>query len=237
MTLKVVSYGGGVDSTAMTLQLLKNGECPDLIIFADTGAEWPETYGFIDRFDAWLRERNLGITRIQCKEGPMYEYMVQRRWTPSRLYPSHIERWKIRPIFQYLKTWRNGQPVEMCIGIDYDEADRIASPRRKYVTNRYPLVEAGIGRRGAEELIRGAGLPIPIKSGCFFCPYQQKRRWLRLKREHPDLFLLARRLEETGKFFPRKTLFYGGPLKVLDNLVDGNETLDISCKEAEMCGV
>ena len=166
----------------------------------------------------------------------MYPYMIERRWTPSRLYPSHIERWKIRPILQYLKTWRNENPVEMCIGIDYDEADRMATPRRKYITNRYPLVEANIGRRGAENLIREAGLPIPIKSGCFFCPFQTKVRWHGLKREHPDLFLLARKLEETGKFFPQKTLFYKGPLSKIDQLIDGNETLDISCKVVGMCG-
>mgnify|MGYP001557854009 CR=1 FL=1 len=234
--LRVISYGGGVDSTAMTLQLLKDDERPDLIIFADTGAEWPETYKFIDEFDAWLKKFGLEITRIQCKEGPMYEYMLERRWTPSRLYPSHIERWKIRPILQYLKTWRQEQPVEMCIGIDYDEADRMASPRRKYITNRYPLVEAEIGRRGAEALIKEVGLPMPIKSGCFFCPYQLTPRWLRLKREHPDLYLLARRLEENGKFFPKKTLHYSGPLRRIEELIDGNETLDISCKVAGACG-
>ncbi|MGH9918340.1 MAG: hypothetical protein ACRD6W_05670, partial [Nitrososphaerales archaeon] len=34
---RVISYGGGVDSTAMTIQLLKKAEPIDLIIFADTG--------------------------------------------------------------------------------------------------------------------------------------------------------------------------------------------------------
>jgi hypothetical protein len=234
---RVVSYGGGVDSTAMTLLLLERGEKPDLVVFCDTGGEYPETYAYLDRFDAYLRERaQVGVTRIQAKEGPMYEYMLARGWTPSRLYPSHIDRWKIRPILRYCQEWRRGEPVEMCIGIDYDERDRMADPRRKFITNRYPLVDAGVGRRGAERMIREAGLPLPIKSGCFFCPYQQKARWLWAKREHPDKFAAARRLEESGNFFPKKTLFWGGPLAKIDDLIDGQETLDMACSAAGMCG-
>jgi hypothetical protein len=235
---RVISYGGGVDSTAMTLLLLKMGDNPDMIIFADTGGEYPETYNYIDKFDAYLREKaQIGITKIQAKEGPMYEYMLERGWTPSRQYPSHIDRWKLRPILKYIQEWRNGETVEMCIGIDYDESDRMRTPRRRWIVNRYPLVDARVGRRGAERIIKEAGLPLPIKSGCFFCPFQHRSRWLWAKREHPELFAAARKLEENGNWFPKKTLGSWGPLSKIDDLVDGQETLDTVCSVAGMCGV
>ena len=40
----VVAYGLGVDSTAMLVEFAHRGIRPDLILFADTGGEKPETY-------------------------------------------------------------------------------------------------------------------------------------------------------------------------------------------------
>ena len=39
----VVSFGGGVDSTAMIIGLAERSIVPDAIVFADVGAEHPET--------------------------------------------------------------------------------------------------------------------------------------------------------------------------------------------------
>ena len=44
----VVAYGLGVDSTAMLVELSIRGLRPDLILFADTGGEKPETYQYLD---------------------------------------------------------------------------------------------------------------------------------------------------------------------------------------------
>src|SRR5271168_839948 len=43
----VVAYGLGVDSTAMLIEFAHRGIRPDLILFADTGGEKPETYAYL----------------------------------------------------------------------------------------------------------------------------------------------------------------------------------------------
>src|SRR3984885_8980269 len=43
----VVAYGLGVDSTAMLIEFAMRGIRPDLILFADTGGEKPETYQYL----------------------------------------------------------------------------------------------------------------------------------------------------------------------------------------------
>jgi len=43
----VVAYGLGVDSTAMLVEFARRGVRPDLILFADTGGEKPETYQYL----------------------------------------------------------------------------------------------------------------------------------------------------------------------------------------------
>lgn len=51
-----ICYGAGVDSTAMLVGLHQRGIRPDLISFADTGVEKPETYQYIPIIRQWLRD-------------------------------------------------------------------------------------------------------------------------------------------------------------------------------------
>ena len=51
----VVSWGGGRDSTAMLVGLAERGRRPDLILFADTGGEKPETYAYLPVVQRYLK--------------------------------------------------------------------------------------------------------------------------------------------------------------------------------------
>ena len=46
--INIVSFGGGTNSAAMLVGLHQHGIPVDLILFADTGAEQPHTYCFIE---------------------------------------------------------------------------------------------------------------------------------------------------------------------------------------------
>src|SRR5215216_2891692 len=50
----VVALGLGRDSTALLVLLYELGIRPDLILFADTGGEKPETYAYVSVLNAWL---------------------------------------------------------------------------------------------------------------------------------------------------------------------------------------
>ena len=50
----VVAYGLGVDSTAMLVEFAKRSIRPDLILFADTGGEKPETYAYMPIIQRYL---------------------------------------------------------------------------------------------------------------------------------------------------------------------------------------
>jgi hypothetical protein len=52
----VVAYGLGVNSTAMLVEFAKRGIVPDLILFADTGGEKPETYRYMPVISSYLKE-------------------------------------------------------------------------------------------------------------------------------------------------------------------------------------
>jgi hypothetical protein len=50
----VVAYGLGVDSTAMLIEFARRGIRPDHVLFADTGAEKPETYAYLPVIQGYL---------------------------------------------------------------------------------------------------------------------------------------------------------------------------------------
>lgn len=92
----VVSYGGGTNSTAMLIAMVYKGIKPDLILFADTGGELPETYEFIHRFSGWLVNQGFpGVTTIKRKRtvakktGIEYETLEEKMKAYSDL-PSKV---------------------------------------------------------------------------------------------------------------------------------------------------
>lgn len=61
-----VCFGAGVDSTAMLILLFRWGIKPDIITFADTGGEKPETYLHLAVMDEWVK--SIGFPPITiCK--------------------------------------------------------------------------------------------------------------------------------------------------------------------------
>ena len=63
--MNIVSYGGGANSTALLVGLHQHRIPVDLILFADTGAEHPHTYAYLNIMDRWLKDHGMPpITRV-----------------------------------------------------------------------------------------------------------------------------------------------------------------------------
>ena len=76
------------------------------------------------------------------------------------------------------------------------------SPRRTTSSHLFPFKEDGIEqgwcnahsrreRSRSSELLR-----VALRSGCYFCFFQQKGEWVRLADRHPDLFEKAKKYEK-----------------------------------------
>jgi hypothetical protein len=72
----VVAYGLGIDSTAMLVELVNRGIRPDMILFADTGGEKPETYRYLDVIQPFLAKigfaamTTVGEALLAYRRGP-----------------------------------------------------------------------------------------------------------------------------------------------------------------------
>ena len=49
----------------------------------------------------------------------------------------------------------------------------------------YPLIDLRLDRAACIAIIRQAGLPVPPKSSCWFCPYHSLQTWQHMRQEQP----------------------------------------------------
>ena len=214
-----LSYGGGVNSTAMLLLLLDKGWDFEAV-YVDHGGDWPESRNYVH----WLSKQTPITILYPSVEGfsDIYEYFWHYRMVPFIRYRMCTAKFKIRPLQKHCIG-----PAYELIGIDAGEAHRAKESTKKGLVSRYPLVEYGIDRSGCIDIIKAHGLPVPMKSGCYFCPMQRKDQWKLLRRRHPDLFLKSERLEaRNNEYRAEKGLGYfhlSGSKKTLRELVEEDQ--------------
>jgi len=193
----------------MLLGFREKGERPDLILFADTGGEKPETYTFVSDvigrlMSEWDWPR---VEWVHRKQETLEEECLRTHGLPSIVVGirSCSDKYKIRPVDDFLKTWQpaidawsHGEKIVKCIGFDAEEPHRIKQFSDARFTVRYPLVEWGWGRKECIKKIEEYGLEIPPKSSCFFCPEMKESEIIDLKMKHPELFERALRMERNN---------------------------------------
>jgi len=214
-----------VNSTALLLWLVENRKPLDEVIFADTGAEMPETYAYIPQIRAFCEERGIKFTILKAtvtigRDLPktahvdnLIDYCRLQRIIPFRAFRSCTDKFKIQPICKHLK-WKGD--VLMYIGFDYGETRRMKDSSVEWIKYSYPLIEAKIGRDGCKEIIERNGFSVPVKSGCFICPFQGYEDWMDLRGNHRDLFDVAMSLEDAAQKRNPEALYWLRPLREID---------------------
>jgi hypothetical protein len=225
----VVAYGVGVDSTAMLVAMHQRGIRPDLILFSDPGGEKRETYAYIPIMNDWLRKVGFPeITCIAYapKRAPyktLEQKCLQNATLPSLAFGRHSCSivFKADPQHRYVKAWRPaieawaaGIKVIKAIGYDNGaqdcrrraKADRAVAQKAErgdadatFYEYAYLLQDWSIDRIECLRLIAMAGLPVPMKSACWFCPASKKSEIVWLRDTHPDLFARALALESNAR--------------------------------------
>ena len=153
----VCSLSGGKDSTAMLLRLLEEKRPVDMILFCDTGLEFPDMYTHIDKLEKYIGRP---ITRIKAEhsfdyyfsEAPIkrgnpekfsalfgqdyngYGWMGPKmRWCTNRL--------KDQPREQFLRNLREKYDIRQYVGIAADEQYRLERKNNQRSQCIHPLVE------------------------------------------------------------------------------------------------
>ena len=221
-TMKVLHYGAGVDSTAILIGMCQRCEDVDVIIFADTGGEHPETYAYLDTMDEWLEAHMYPvITRVRrfgedgthgmkskaTHTGPGYQTLegncLQNHTLPSLAYgrSSCAAKFKVDPQTKWIRSQWPDAHIDHIIGFDCTEERRTFKFDRFNTDtdqHHFPLIEWGWDRERCEAEIAAAGLPVPMKSSCWFCPAMKKHEVKALATNHPDLFQRGLHIEDVA---------------------------------------
>jgi len=159
-TLNVVSLSGGKDSSAMLLMMLEKKMPIDIILFCDTGLEFPLMYEHLDKLEKTI---NMPITRVRADKPYEYYFLeapVKRKhetefskkfgfnhkgygWAGPKM------RWctsvlKDTPREHFLRPLREKYEIKEYIGIAADETYRLKRKRNQNPNHIHPLVEWGI---------------------------------------------------------------------------------------------
>ena len=187
----IIPLSGGKDSTALAVYMLENhGDLPLEFLFTDTGAELPETYAFIRRFEAIfgvevkrLTALDLPEIQVRSKDGRRSPFDVLLEEVYSGFLPNPQARWctrmlKIRPFEHFV----GDDDCYSYIGIRADEnrdgfggaalnhtsefdAKRAGKPvalsSKDNIRPVYPLKDAGLGIDDVRAILDDSGLGLP----------------------------------------------------------------------------
>ncbi len=186
--IKILSYGGGTNSTAMLIGMVERGIKPDHVLFADTGGEKEGTYHYITYFNNWLYQHNMPlIETVKYKTKLGVELTLEQDIINNKTLPAIAFGWKtcsqkfkIAPQEKFIKERYPNEEIIHYIGFDLGEGHRVKENPLENHKNIYPLIDWKWNRERCVEVIKGAGLCLPGKSSCFFCRNMKKNEILEL---------------------------------------------------------
>ena len=188
-----LGISGGKDSAA--LAVFMRDRVPQMeYFFCDTGAELRETYEYLDKMEAFL-----GKPIARLNSGRTFEHWMEvyRGTLPSPQMRWCTKNMKLKP----LEAWIGDDPTYSYVAIRADEPREGYISRRDNIVSVFPFKEHGIDLEGVQQILSDAGLGLPkyyqwrSRSGCYFCFFQRKAEWVRLKDNHPDLWEKAVKIE------------------------------------------
>lgn len=220
--VRVFSFGGGVQSHAvMVLQAQKLIMPYDAYVFANVGndSENPETLEYIEKYTKpFAAAHGIKFEEVQkVRRGGEKDTLVSfiDRTERSIPIPARMSNgapgnrtctteFKIRVVDKWIKK-NNFTHAIVGLGISIDEFSRMREEawtdrqgKRKHgfwKRREHQLIDLRISRHKCVDIIVNAGLPVPPKSSCFFCPFTRRAEWIEMKRNAPALFEEAVRIE------------------------------------------
>jgi len=128
----------------------------------------------------------------------------------------------------------------MGLDISIDEYQRMKTddPAYPLIQKEYPLINLRLSRQDCMNVIERAGLAVPPKSACWFCPYHRIKDWQTMKRTTPALFDRAIKLEQSllsqRARLGKEPIFLTSKLRPLDSVIgdqsDMFDDVDDACE-------
>lgn len=211
----ILSFGGGVDSTALLAIHLNRDVAANLlnisredldhkfpsvdaVTFADVGSEFPATYRNVEVAQSLCKDAGLRFQIVRYATDTLRDQLDRTGTVPLRPGGGHTCSIKYKKTVQH--KWAEqqyGDTIYWAIGIEANEKSRTfntGSNERNQST--FPLQTLGLTRDDCKRLIVELEWPVEVgKSSCYFCPYFKEWEIKNLYQNHPDLWAENKKIE------------------------------------------
>lgn len=205
--LHVVSLSGGKDSTAMLLRMVEENMPIDIILFCDTGLEFPAMYAHLAKV-----ERDIGMPITRIRSFHTFEYFLtekeilvkHKKNQGQRNYRGYgwsgpLNRWctkelKTIPREKFLRELQEHYDIIEYVGLAADEGYRFERENNQKPNCRHPLVDWGMTEADCLKYCYDRGYTWDglyekfDRVSCWCCPLQPLAEMRVLYKEYPELW-------------------------------------------------
>ena len=210
MSVKILCYSGGKDSTAMLIHLLESNQQIDEILYVDVGDwMWNVAKSHIKQV-----EDTFGVEITQLNVSDDIDKGFQR-WG----FPSFFNRWctgiKRDTMRDYLREKYEDDTIIQYVGYCADEEKRTNKKLYSSFEVEYPLVDAGISTSDALQLCKEHGFDFGgvyehhSHFNCWMCPLQKVNELKWVFDNEPEYWNILREMQHScdGYYQNGKTIF------------------------------
>ena len=231
----IIAFSGGKDSTATLLWSLEQNP-PDMkIVFFDTGAEWPETYDYLNLIERLLKIR---ITRLSGDQSLSELITSQGRW-PAHQIRFCTRRLKAEVFENWIRTTNHPNPLVL-FGQRKEES-RNRARLLKYEPPPFGPAGAAVLRPVLDwteqqvfDYLKRKGIPPnPAYSypgvkrvSCAVCPLTGISNIIAFARAHPDRLKAYKSLEKIAGPWKKTISLYGSRRSISISDVESRANLN-----------
>ena len=191
--MKIVSFGGGVQSTALAILAASGKIEVDAFVFCDTGFEQSIVFEFLDKYTRPMLDK-AGIPFYIAKTEDYAGQLNGKTVFGNMLLPPFFNsygnsaigrlpaycssKWKADVFKRFCTKQFKDKDYNVIMGFSTDEIHRAArmKPTKKY-NYLFPLLDLRINRGDCIKLVVDKFNAPPPRSSCYFCPNHTQREW------------------------------------------------------------
>lgn len=247
--MRTLSYGGGVQSSAMLVLAAQGKIDYTVALFANVGddSENPATLAYMEQYaKPYAADHGIELHELRrtWRDGRQTTILAELESDHANVpIPTYMasgapgnrqctDRWKRQVIARWHKQHgaTPDKPAVCGLGISWDEMQRMREDSNiAWQTLEYPLIDLRLTRADCMRIIADAGLPVPPKSSCWFCPFHRRAEWQTMKRTQPELFdravALERRINEKRAAMGKDQVYLHTSCKPLTDAVSDQMAL------------